>query len=131
MWRLCLLFCLAVAAGCGGGAESQLTGTWRVDPATVTISRLGPGADKKPDWTDAAAVIGKITVRFRTQPRVVEATGFDQTSTASWHLSGSAIAIEGAQSAWPDMVLDPRGPRIHLTIEKNGDLLQMDLVKVR
>ena len=128
MRRFGSLLCLILIAGCGGGIESQIVGNWHVDPGSIQVSRLAPGADKKPEWADAKAVLGKTQVQFATDG-TVSAIGFDMRSAAKWTLSGFAIKISGTAETWPEMVYDPNDKHIHLTEQQDGDLLKMDLVR--
>ena len=127
-WPLALAMSLA---GCGGlGPESKIVGKWHVDPATVISSRLGPDADRRPDWADATKVLGGVEVDFTTDGHAVTAKGLGQASAATWGLRGSEVLIASPTGEkWPTMEFDPKGQRIHLVLEKAGDRLTMDLVK--
>jgi hypothetical protein len=128
MRRICLLLFLVAVAGCGGGPESKLLGTWNVDPASVSTTRLAPGAQNKPDWADAVEALAKVHVTF-AKDGVVTANGFGESSPAKWKLMGTAIQVDGGNETWPGMVFDPNSMRVHLTYEKGADTLRMDLVK--
>ena len=131
MRRLGPILCLCLAVGCGRGIEDQIVGTWRVDPSSVASSRLGPGAEKSPDWIDATKILAKVEVRFYREPALVHATGFDATSDGAWKLSGREILVSDKKEVWPTMTYDPHGARIHVTLQREADTLRMDLVKVR
>ncbi|HVT11224.1 MAG TPA: hypothetical protein VHE55_03075 [Fimbriimonadaceae bacterium] len=129
MRRLCLLFCVLGVAGCHDGYQSQIVGDWSVDPDSVTTTRLAPGADKKADWTNAAKALGQVKVQFTASS--VTATGLGGDSSGTWKLQGTIIKVDGGKEAWPDMVFDPRGPRIHTTMVRGADTVQMDLVRAK
>ena len=131
MRRLCLLYAILAIAGCGRNPESQIVGTWHVDPASISMSRLQPGADKRPDWTDAVDTMSRINLTFANQPNSVTATGMDETSKGTWALRGDTIEVQSKSEQWPQMVIDPRVGVIHLTMDRNGDQLRFDLVKVK
>src|SRR4051794_12324963 len=102
MRRLWLLFGLLIIAGCRGSFESQVVGTWKVDPASVKASRLPAGAEAKPEWSSAAQTLGQVQIRF-SEDGMASAEGFGKTSAAKWKLRGTVIFIEGAKETWPDM----------------------------
>ncbi|HWA82383.1 MAG TPA: hypothetical protein VG820_03045 [Fimbriimonadaceae bacterium] len=129
MRRLCLLFVVLWAAGCQRGFENQIVGNWTVDPDSVMTTRLAPGADKKADWTNAAKALAQVNVQFT--PSSVTATGLGGDSSGTWKLHGTIIQVNGGKEAWPDMVFDPRGPRIHTTMVRGSDTVQMDLVRAK
>jgi hypothetical protein len=128
MRRLWLLFALLILAGCRGSFESQVVGTWKVDPASVKASRLSAGAEAKPEWSSAVRTLGQVQIRFG-EDGTASADGFGKTSTAKWKLRGTVILIEDAKETWPDMMFEPKGPRIHATYVSGTDTLQMDLIK--
>ena len=122
---------LSVLAGCGGSPVNKIAGTWRVDPASITTTRLARGAESRPDWTDATKILGGVEVVFSVKPESVEVTGLGEKSTGTWSLSGSKILVQSKDSGWPTMLFDSVGPRIHLTMERVAGRLQMDLFKVK
>lgn len=126
MRQLGLLLFLIALAGCGGRADSKILGTWHVDSASVTTSRLAPGTQNKPDWTDATDTLGKVRVTFGDDG-TVSAAGFGENATAKWKLVLNKIEID--TSGWPAMTFDQARNRIHLTQVKGNDTLQMDLIK--
>ncbi len=73
-------------------------------------------------------MMSKVEVKFSDDGSVL-AKGFDLSSEAKWSLSGARIKIQGSRDSWPEMLFDPQGPKIHLTMEKGNDQLRMDLVK--
>lgn len=128
MRRFWLLAGLALA-GCRPNYPAQVVGTWRIVPGTALSSRLTPGSDKKPDWTDATRALTGVKVHF-LKHQLVTAEAYGLTSSAQWKMRGPTIEVTGANSdRWPDMVFDPRGPRIHATWTDGSDRLQWDLVK--
>ena len=128
MRRLWLLFSLLILAGCRGSLESQIVGTWKVDPFSVKTSRLPAGAESKPEWTSAVQTLGQVQLRFG-EDGTVTAEGFGANSAAKWKLRGTVILIEGGKESWPDMMFEPKGPRIHANVVRANDALEMDFVK--
>lgn len=128
---VCIL-AASVLGGCAGGSLlSKVIGTWRVEPSSITTSRLPVSAASKQDWIDATKELAKIEVRFSTSPNAVQANGIGRTASGEWALVGTTIHVTGSKDHWPEMTIDSQGSRIHLTDERGGDTLQMDLVKVR
>lgn len=126
-WAFAIVAVMSLA-GCGGGIEERIAGPWLVDPASIQTAHLAPGAATKPEWTEAAEQMERLRVDFKREPKVVIATGFGETSRANWSVVAGQLKVEG-QEGWPTMVLDPKLPRIHLTLEHNGDQVLMDLVR--
>jgi hypothetical protein len=127
MHRYCVPLLVLALAGCGGGFDREVLGTWKIDAGTVRTSRLGPGADKSPDWVDATHSLSEVSIRFDKNGSAT-ATGLGATSTAKWKLTGTTLEVTGGET-WPDLTFDPRGPRLHAKIDKGGDELTMDFVK--
>jgi hypothetical protein len=128
MRRLAALAGVCALAGCGGDPASQLNGLWRVEPASVSASRLATGQEANPTWSALKTKLGKVTVTFDSAKHSVQAVGFGKTSTGTWKLLGTQIEIEGS-SEWPTLTFDEKSSRVHATMQQDGDTLEFDLVK--
>lgn len=123
-----LLVSLVLLVGCRADLKSKVVGNWRVDPASVTTTRLLSGSETRRDWTDATRTLGEISVEFDSDGSV-SSTFQGATSKAKWSLNGDIIEIKESREPWPAMVYDSRGPRIHMTMERDEGRLQMDLTR--
>jgi hypothetical protein len=128
MRRAGALVLMVVLCGCGGGRESVLLGEWNVDPASIQVSRLTPGSEAKQDWANAKSALGRMKLRFSSEPHTLTVTGLEQTDSANWRLLGNAIETPD-KTDWPQLVFDPKTSRIHATMERAGDWMKMDFVK--
>lgn len=95
---------LFIFASCGGGAETTLIGSWKIDPASLDVE-LGDGFPaemktmvengKKEMREEGSAEMDKVTIEFKEGGKfVMSAEGEDEKIEGTWSVDGEKLKIE-------------------------------------